>query len=212
MTDQWWCSRGSTRMGSRSILMAMIMISGCYYSPDRYVQPCVFSNELLQVVRDDPSGSMWRFIQFGIHLRNLDSKVLNLRVQRVVLHTPSGSVDSALSPEQIWKAAAKPLAKFVATDVRTHDLVWHPSPAEAVTLSLQSVSIAPFATIDRVVVFRYPAGLSLPCDAKRAAGFTIEIVGTVGNGETTVQFPRLTWEASGFAPTIWKMPVPGNTR
>ncbi len=199
-------------MASRLVFLSVIVISGCYYSPDRYVQPFAFSNEFLQIVRDDPSGSQGRFIQFGLHLRNLTGKVLNLRVQSVLLHTPSGSVDSALSPEQIWNAADKPRVKFVPTDVTTHDLVWHPSPAEAVTLSLQSVSIAPFATIDRVVVFRYPAGLSLPSDPKRAASYTIEIAGTVGNGEITLQFPKLTWEASGFAPTIWNMPMPGNTR
>ena len=190
----------------------MCTLSGCYYSPEQYVPSSAISNGLVEVVRDDPSGSKGHFIQFGLHIRNLDSRVVRLEVHGVFLREPNGSIDTTLSPAEVWHAAQKPTATFVATDRRTHDLVWHPSPAQAVTLCLQSVSIAPLGTIDRVVVFPYPEGLALPFEVKDISVFTVEIEGTVSNGVVDKPFPKLPWQANGFRPTIWQTAPPGQTR
>ncbi len=199
-------------MMSRWFSLVMLLFSSCYYSPDRYLQPFSFANGLVEVSRDDPAGSVGRFIQFGLHVRNLGSKEVNLEVTRVILQASNGSKYPALSPARIREAAQQPYRKFVATDPRTHDLVWHPSPEEAVTLCLRSVSIPPFSNIDRVVVFPYPVGLRFPDNAKDNSIFTIEIVGTTRPGDKEEPFPKLTWEANGFRPTIWEMPHPGETR
>jgi hypothetical protein len=199
-------------LNSRWVVAVLVFVSACYYSSERYLPPSVFSNELVQIVRDDPAGSIDRFIQFGLHIRNLDSRVIDLNMNRIVLRAPNGSIDSAFSPVEIWEAAQQPMVIFVATNPTTHDLVWHPSPAQAVTLCLESVSIAPFSTINRVVVFPYPSGLRFPDDTKVLATFTIEIEGSIRNGEIERQFPKLTWQSNGFNPTVWRMPDPGHTR